>query len=59
MSYSVIWSEQAEKDFSSILDYLLENWGTVSAQKFQTKINKQIQLISNFPKMYSVTTFFI
>jgi hypothetical protein len=40
MSYSVIWSKQAEKDFSSILDYLLENWGTVSAQKFQDKISK-------------------
>lgn len=34
MPKQVIWSPQSENDFSNILDYLIEHWDRVVAEKF-------------------------
>lgn len=57
MNYTIIWSEQAENDLLSILEYLLHNWGNGSATKFKEKVDNQVGLIASFPKMHSITSF--
>ena len=52
MSYEVKWSDDALLDFQEILRYLHDNWGTNSVIKFQTKVEKEIDTISEMPGIF-------
>jgi plasmid stabilization system protein ParE len=53
MSYDVKWSEDSLADYQSILEYLNEHWGKSSVIKFQKIVDKEIEIISTMPRMYS------
>ena len=46
MSYDVRWSEDALIDYKEILAYLNDKWGSNSVLKFQVKVEKEIDMIS-------------
>lgn len=46
MSKPVIWSPRSEQDFSSVLDYLSQNWGNKVAVKFIDVTDTMVQQIS-------------
>lgn len=48
----LVWSSEAEYDFSNILNYLSSHWGNSVALAFLNKLDKQINLISTFPKSF-------
>jgi plasmid stabilization system protein ParE len=49
MAYQIIWTSEAEKDFSAIISYLKENWSVFSAEKFSEKILKKLERIATMP----------
>ena len=55
MKYKITWTETARNDYFQIIDYLFNIWGKKSAKNFKTKVNKQLELISKMPKLYSKT----
>ena len=57
MEYQVKWSEKSKNDLMKIIDYLIYNWGSNSANKFKNKVFKSIELISKFPSIYSKTEY--
>lgn len=54
MPKQVIWSPQSENDFSNILDYLIEHWDRVVAEKFIDITDELINQISRNPKQYPI-----
>jgi len=52
MAQKIIWTPQAEKTFEAIIDYLQKNWSNREVEKFMTRTNKVIALISSHPEMY-------
>lgn len=52
MNYDVEWSEDALSDYQEILKYLNDNWGKDSVYKFQSIIDKEIDLISAMPGLF-------
>lgn len=52
MPYDVRWSEDALTDFKEILVYLNEQWGSNSVLKFQAKVEKEIEIISEMPGIF-------
>ena len=51
MSYEVFWLEKAQENFTNTIEYIKENWGNNSANRFKEKVEKQIELISTMPKI--------
>ncbi len=51
MSYDVLWLEKAQEDFTNTIEYIKENWGNNSANRFKHKVEKHIELISAMPKI--------
>jgi plasmid stabilization system protein ParE len=49
MVYKLIFTDRTKQDYYGILNYLVENWGTSSAQKFREKLRKRLKRISNMP----------
>ena len=49
MPYDVRWSEDALTDFKEILVYINEQWCSNSVLKFQSKVEKEIEIISEMP----------
>lgn len=45
-------SEEAEKNFLSIKDFIMNEWSEKSAQKFSLQVFQCLIKISNFPEMY-------
>jgi len=54
MPKQIIWSPLSEKDFSDILDYLLQNWDRKVVVKFIDIIDELINQISLNPKQFPV-----
>ena len=54
MNREIIWSPAAEKDFEIILDYLIERWSENVVSKFINKVDDNINLICEDPKIFSV-----
>jgi plasmid stabilization system protein ParE len=55
MSYKIKWTTIAQKDYYEILTYLKENFGQTVSEKFSLKIEKELSLISQMPKMFPLT----
>jgi plasmid stabilization system protein ParE len=49
----IIWSPQAENDFEGILDYLLLNWGLLSAVDFADETERILHIIELMPELYA------
>ncbi|MDR2843325.1 MAG: type II toxin-antitoxin system RelE/ParE family toxin [Candidatus Symbiothrix sp.] len=49
MQFDVIFSDQVEKDLIKIIDYLVDNWGTNSAAKFEKRAKQVFISISKMP----------
>ncbi|MGB0933186.1 MAG: type II toxin-antitoxin system RelE/ParE family toxin [Lishizhenia sp.] len=52
MINDVIWSPAAEKDFESILNYLLSNWNDKVINRFINRIDDIISLIVEDPNIF-------
>lgn len=53
MALKVIWSPQAIKSFSDIVDYLQNNWTEKEVINFIRQSNKSIEQISQNPKLFA------
>lgn len=52
MDYKIYWTEEAIRNLEEIIDYLSSRWTQREVDKFKLKLSKQIDLISNNPKMF-------
>ncbi len=52
MAREIIWSPAAEKDFENILDYLELKWSTRVINRFINKVDDNIDLILEDPKIF-------
>ena len=51
--YNIEWSARAVRDLNQILKYLEENWSDKEIRNFIRKLDKRLNLISNFPRLFS------
>lgn len=54
MNREIIWSPAAEKDFESILEYLQHKWSNRISRRFINKVDDNIELILEDPKIFPV-----
>ncbi len=54
MAYSIIWLPQAEEDFLQILEYLNATFGQSVSSRFKGKVERQLEIISNNPKIHRI-----
>ena len=47
----VVWSEQAEKSYEEIIDFILKQWNVSIALEFESITNQTIQRIKNNPEL--------
>ena len=52
MAKNVIWSPAAEKDLETVLDYLQSKWSNQVLNRFVNKIDDNIGLIIDDPKIF-------
>jgi plasmid stabilization system protein ParE len=57
MPKKIIWSLEAESDYSANIDYLLEKWSVRDAREFVENAESVIKIISNFPEAFSVSDY--
>lgn len=50
----VVWSPAAEDDFLSILNYLQNKWSSRVISKFINKIDDDVRLIKEDPKIFPI-----
>ena len=53
--YSIIWADSALDELNSILKYLEENWSEKEIVNFVRKLDKRLNLISLYPKLYPLS----
>ena len=54
--YKLFWSEKALSDVQEILDFLSLHYTTREVRAFVRKLDKRINLISQSPKVFPVST---
>ncbi|HZK07603.1 MAG TPA: type II toxin-antitoxin system RelE/ParE family toxin [Bacteroidales bacterium] len=54
-SFPVIWSEEAVRNLEETLDYLVNRWTQREVNNFKTKLSRQLNLISQNPKLFPVS----
>ena len=54
MIKQIIWSPAAEKDAEQILDFINTKWSKRVAAKFLNKLDDNIRLISEDPKLFPI-----
>lgn len=54
MTKQVIWSPVSEKDFEAILEYLKLKWNSRVISKFINKVDDNIGLIKEDPKIFPI-----
>ena len=53
--YNIIWADSALDELNSILKYLEENWSEKEIVNFVRKLDKRLNLISLYPKLYPLS----
>lgn len=53
----VLWSQEAEETFGSIVKFIEENWGPTASKKFIKKTKKFLSAIASLPEMFPPTNF--
>lgn len=51
-TYKLIWSDEARNNLNGIIDYLENNWSEKEISRFFKKLNHQLDLIKNNPKLF-------
>ncbi|HWY98229.1 MAG TPA: type II toxin-antitoxin system RelE/ParE family toxin, partial [Bacteroidia bacterium] len=57
MPNKIIWTEEAEDDYSSNIDYLMEKWSVSDAREFINNAETVIRIIKNMPEAFPVTDY--
>jgi len=57
MGYKIIWTQESINNLEEILDYLIQNWSHREVVQFKKKLSRQIDLITQFPKMFPVSNY--
>jgi plasmid stabilization system protein ParE len=57
MPNKIIWTEEAEDDYSSNIDYLMEKWSVSDAREFINNTETVIRIIKNMPEAFPVTDY--
>lgn len=57
MAYKIVWSQESLKNLENILAYLNGEWTERETFKFKSKLRKQIEIISNHPKLFPISQF--
>jgi plasmid stabilization system protein ParE len=57
MDYKIFWTEEAIRNLEEVIDYLYSRWTKREVDNFKAKLSKQINLISQNPKLFPVSTF--
>lgn len=57
MAYNIFWSEEAIRNLEEIIDYLYFRWTQKEVDNFKVKLSRQIDLISNNPNLFPISTF--
>lgn len=53
---TLFWSEKAIRDLENILEYLKSEWTTKEVNQFRTSLKYRLNLIKNYPKLFSPST---
>ncbi len=54
MPKTIVWSDNAKEDISSLVYYLASNWGKKIADDYITLIAELVEQFAEFPKLYPV-----
>jgi len=57
MPRRIIWSEEAEADYSNNINYLLQNWSVNDAREFIDKATNVILIIKNMPEAFPISDY--
>ena len=52
MIRDIIWSPRSKRDYIKLIDYLTEEWGQRSSEKFKKRLQKRLHQISVNPMLY-------
>jgi plasmid stabilization system protein ParE len=55
MAFKVVWTNNAEDDLRSILDYLLDEWADSFAEIFSEQLFQTLNLLETHPYLGAVT----
>jgi plasmid stabilization system protein ParE len=54
MALNILWSKKADKTFDSITEYLIVEFGEITASHFIRKVYYFLDLLSKFPEMGTI-----
>jgi len=57
MPRKIIWSEEAEFDYASNIDYLLEEWSEKEAREFVDNASQIIEMIRKMPEAFPISDY--
>lgn len=50
--YNVYWTDEANANYDSIIDYLRNHWTIKEITEFVCKLEKRIEVIKQFPEIF-------
>ncbi|WP_141239919.1 type II toxin-antitoxin system RelE/ParE family toxin [Aliifodinibius salipaludis] len=50
--YNVVWSDEADRNVDSILNYLKEAWNRETANDFLGELLKRVGMIARYPEAF-------
>lgn len=51
MELKVLWTKRAKNNFSTILEYIISQFGDSSGRKYFDRVQKTILLLKSFPEL--------
>jgi plasmid stabilization system protein ParE len=54
VSYTILFTPEAEDTYDSVVAQLLHRWGVAFAEKFEAKVSKALDSISSSPYLYPI-----
>jgi len=54
--YKIVWTNKALVNLDNIIQYLTDNWTEKEIAKFFRKLDKRINIISQRPQLYPLTS---
>ena len=57
MDYKIFWTQEAVRNFEDIVTYLENKWTQREVVNFKLKLSRQIDLISQNPKMFPISSY--
>lgn len=50
--YSIFWTDEANSNYDSIVNYLEKNWSDKEKSAFVKKLEKRVELIKQYPEIF-------